>query len=157
MSKNAKNDAIQKSIDELDKIIKTGDVNEMINCVKTMMALGTTPLPRQIAKISAHIYKTQNADLVTEFSVQYGSFGAFTDKLAEIVLEDGSAEDNFDFALYVPNADRLAHGKAIRRKRSKMWWLAFAKMWPNIAEQIVSKSATKKEGKDKEQAVVQER
>lgn len=144
MSKQKQTDAVQKSIEELDEIIKTGDVNAMLNYVNTLMSMGVTPLPRQIAKISAHIYNTQNTDLATEFGVEYASFGAFTDKLAEIVLADGTAEDNFDFALYVPGADRFAHGRAIRRKRSKMWWLAFAKMWPQVATKVIEAGPVKK-------------
>lgn len=154
MSKAKQRDVIQKSLDELDKIIESGDINKMLDYVNTLMASGVTPLPRQIAKISAHIYKVNDANLATEFGVEYGGFGAFTEQLSEVVLRDGTAEDNFDFALYVPNADRLAHGKAIRKKRSKMWWLAFAKMWPNIATRVIESTA---KTKDNAQEAAQQR
>ena len=130
--------AEKKVLDELDKIIQSGDVNAMLNFIHTLMESGVTPLPRQIAKISAHIFNTQSAELATEFGVEFGGFGAFNEKLAEIVLNEGSAEDNYDFAMYVPGADILAHGKAIKKKRSKMWWLAFARMWPVEAKKILS-------------------
>ena len=150
MSKRKANDARQLALDELDAVIASGDVNAMLNMINTLMANGVTPTPRQIAKISAHIYKVNDANLAAEFGAQFGAFGAYNDKLAEIVLEQGSAEDNYDFAMYVPNADRVAHGKAIRKKRSKMWWMAFARMWPMEANQIMMASAR---GKSEQAAV----
>lgn len=144
MNKRKANDARQKALDELDAVIASGDVNAMLNMINTLMANGVTPTPRQIAKISAHIYKVNDASLATEFGAQYGAFGAFNDKLAEIVMQEGSAEDNYDFARYVPNADIIAHGKAIKKKRSKMWWMAFARMWPVEANQIMMASVREK-------------
>ena len=159
MSKRKANDARQLALDELDTVIASGDVNAMLNMINTLMANGVTPTPRQIAKISAHIYKVNDANLATEFGAQFGAFGAYNDKLAEIVLEQGSAEDNYDFAMYVPNADRLSHGKAIRKKRSKMWWMAFARMWPMEANKIMMASAREKAEKSasKEREMVQSR
>ncbi len=151
MAKRKTNDARQKALDELDKVIASGDVNAMLNMINTLMANGLTPLPRQIAKISAHIYKVNDGKLATEFGVQYGVFGAYNDQLAEIVMREGSAEDNYDFALYVPNANRLAHGKAIKKKRSKMWWFAFAKMWPELAQQIMASASRDEKNKVSEQ------
>ncbi len=151
MAKTKSNDARQKALEELDKVIASGDVNAMLNMINTLMANGLTPSPRQIAKISAHIYKVNDGKLATEFGVQYGSFGSYNNELAEIVMREGTAEDNYDFALYVPNSDKLAHGKAIKRKRSKMWWLAFAKMWPELAQQIMASASRSKEEKASEQ------
>lgn len=142
MGRKKANEARKLALDELDKVIASGDVNAMLNMLNTLMANGTPPLPRQIAKISAHIYKVDDAELATEFGVQYGAMGAFGDALAEIVIQKGSAEDNFDFARYVPNADRIRHGKAIKKKRNKMWWLAFARMWPEEAR-IITAAMTK--------------
>ncbi|MBO5102756.1 MAG: hypothetical protein J6C13_01530 [Clostridia bacterium] len=134
--------AQQHKLDATDNIIKSGDVNAMIEHLIALMEDGLTPTPRQIAKISAHIYKTGDKDLITEFGIKFAGLGSFTQKLAEIVLEQGSAEDNFDFAQYVPDADILAHGKAIRKKKSKMWWVAFARLFPEQARVIMA-------GKDK--------
>ncbi len=154
MSKKKQDAAVSVALGVLDKAIESGDVNKMLDCINTLMAMGVTPTPRQIAKVSAHIYKTQNVNLATEFGVEYGAFGAFTDKLAEVVVAKGSAEDNFDYCLYVPNADLVAHGKAIRKKRSKMWWVAFSKHWPMIAEQIMAQLKSKEDNsKEKEAAL----
>ena len=138
----------QKMLDVTDKIIKSGNVNKMLEHLARLMADGLVPTPRQIAKISAHIYKTDNKELITEFALKYNGLGAFTDKLAEVILKEGSAEDNFDFAQYVPTADIIAHGKAIRKKKSKMWWVAFARMFPQQAY-IIMHGKTK----DKEQSL----
>ncbi len=135
----------KKMVKDLDKIIESGNVNKMLEQLSRMMADGVVPTPRQIAKISAHIYKTGDKDLITEFALKYNQMGAFTKKLEEVVLESGSAEDNFDFAQYVPNADVVAHGKAIRRKRNKMWWVAFARMFPEQARIIMQGKTKDKE------------
>lgn len=149
------------ALDELDKVIESGDVNAMLDMLNTLMANGVTPEPRQVAKISAHIYKVNNANLATEFGTQYGAFGAFNEQLAEIVLAQGTAEDNYDFALYVPNSDKLRHGMAIKKRRNKMWWLAFSKMWPAEAHQIMAKMAkeavSKYTDQDKSQDLAQSR
>ncbi len=124
-------------LQKTDDIILTGDVNLMLEHLAKLMEDGLTPTPRQIAKISAHIYKTNNLDLILEFGIKYAGLGSFTEKLAEVVLEEGSAEDNFDFAQYVPNADVVAHGKAIKKRKNKMWWSAFVKLFPEQAKIIV--------------------
>ena len=96
-----------------------------------------TPTPRQIAKVSAHIFKTGDKDLNLDFAVEFGGMGAFVEKLGEIVIEQGDAEDNFDFAQYVSGADVVVHGKAIRKKKSKLWWSAFVKRFPEQARIII--------------------
>ncbi len=142
----------QKSmLDKLDRIIKKGDVNEMLRQVALLMADGVNPKPRQIAKMSAHIYKTQDPELNVEFATEFGGMGAFVRQMGNIVLGSGTAEDNFDFAQYVSGADILKHGYVIYKKKNKMWWFAFARRFPVQARQIeqgVAHSADKKK-KDK--------
>ena len=125
---------------KLDEIIKSGNINQMLDCLSKLMADGITPNPRQIAKISAYIYKVGNEELITEFGIKYAGLGSFTSKLEEVVLQRGTAEDNFDFAQYVPGADIVAHGKVIKRKRNKMWWVAFARVFPEQARFILNES-----------------
>ncbi|MBR4270387.1 MAG: hypothetical protein IKQ31_01765 [Clostridia bacterium] len=147
----------QKSkLDKLDKIIKSGDVNEMLSCTAKLMAEGLNPKPRQIAKMSAHIYKTQDPDLNVEFATEFGGMGAFVRQMGNIVLGSGTAEDNFDFAQYVSGADILKHGYVIYKKKNKMWWFAFARRFPVQARQIeqgiahnVDKKKKDKKKKDK--------
>lgn len=151
MSKSKATEARELALGTLDKVIEKGDVNAMLDMINTLMANGVTPLPRQIAKISAHIYKVNNAKLASEFGAQYGAFGSYNEQLAQVVIKDGTAEENYDFALYVPNSDKLAHGKAIKKKRNKMWWLAFSKMWPEIALRITQMASREEKRKAKEQ------
>ena len=142
----------QKMLDSLDRVIKKGNVNEMLKAVAVMMADGVQPKPRQIAKVSAHIFKTQNAGLNVEFATEFGGMGAFTDQMGKIVLARGNSEDNFDFAQYVQGSDIIAHGYAIYKKGNKQWWFAFARRFPTQARMIergATKSAEEKKKKKK--------
>lgn len=123
-----------------DEIIKSGDVNKMVKHFALLMADGLTPSPRQIAKVSAHIFKTGDKDLNLDFAVEFGGLGAFVEKMGEIVMEEGDAEDNFDFAEYAAGADIVAHGKAIRKKKNKYWWSAFVKRFPEQARIIMQEN-----------------
>ncbi len=150
----------QKMIDSLDKVIKKGDVNEMLKALAVMMRDGVQPKPRQIAKVSAHIFKTQNAGLNVEFATEFGGMGAFTEQMGKIVLARGNSEDNFDFAQYVRGADIIAHGYAIYKKGNKQWWFAFARRFPAQARQIergATKSAEEKKKKKKNEKSAKDR
>ena len=135
---------------KFNDIIKTGDVNKMLDWLAKLMADGLTPNPRQIAKVSAYVYKVGNEQLITEFGIKYAGLGSFTSKLEEVVLERGTAEDNFDFAQYVPGADIVAHGRVIKKRRNKMWWVAFARLFPEQARFITQEN--KKEQESEAQA-----
>lgn len=131
---------------QTDDIIKSGNVNLMLKHFALLMTDGLTPTPRQIAKVSAHIYQKGNEDLALDFATEFGGMGAFVQKLGEIVIEQGSAEDNFDFAQYVSGADVILHGKAIKKKKNKLWWNAFVKRFPEQARIIMQgQSKTKEE------------
>lgn len=125
---------------QTDDIIKSGDVNLMLKHFALLMTDGLTPTPRQIAKVSAHIFKTGDKDLNLDFAVEFGGLGAFVEKMGEIVIEQGDAEDNFDFAQYATGADVVAHGKAIRKKKNKLWWNAFVKRFPEQARIIMQEN-----------------
>ncbi len=135
--------AQKKMSKALDEAIKSGNVNQMLSVLAKMMADGVTPTPKQIAKMSAHIYQTKNQELIAEFGIKYAGMGSCTQQLEDVVLENGSAEDNFDFARYVEGADIIKHGKVIKKKRNKMWWAAFVKMFPEQARIIVNSSKEK--------------
>ena len=131
---------------QTDDIIKSGNVNLMLKHFALLMTDGLTPTPRQIAKVSAHIYQKGNEDLALDFATEFGGMGAFVQKLGEIVIEQGSAEDNFDCAQYVSGADVILHGKAIKKKKNKLWWNAFVKRFPEQARIIMQgQSKTKEE------------
>lgn len=134
---------------QTDSIIKSGDVNLMLKHFAMLMTDGLTPTPRQIAKVSAHIYKTGDENLNLDFAVEFGGMGAFVDKLGEIVIERGNSEDNFDFAQYVEGADIIAHGRAIKKKRNKLWWNAFMRRFPEQAR-VIMQGTTRE--RDQEQA-----
>ncbi len=128
----------QKALmNQTENIIKSGNVNLMLKHFAILMGDGLTPTPRQIAKVSAHIYKTGDENLNLDFAVEFGGMGAFVEKLGEIVIERGNSEDNFDFAQYVEGADIVAHGRAIRKKRNKLWWSAFMRRFPEQARVIM--------------------
>ena len=142
MTKLILTDAQKELMAQTDDIIKSGDVNLMLKHFAMLMTDGLTPTPRQIAKVSAHIYKTGDQNLCVDFGMEFGGLGAFVEKLGEIVLEDGTAEDNFDFAQYVEGADIIAHGKAIKKKKNKLWWNAFVRRFPEQAR-IITQGNTK--------------
>ncbi len=139
MEKLILTDAQKELMAQTDAIIKSGDVNLMLKHFALLMTDGLTPTPRQIAKVSAHIYKTGNENLSLDFATEFGGMGAFVEKLGEIVIEQGTAEDNFDFAQYVAGADIILHGKAIKKKRNKLWWNAFVRRFPEQAKIITQK------------------
>ena len=150
----------QRMLDSLDKVIKKGNVNEMLKAIAVMMADGVQPKPRQIAKVSAHIFKTQNAGLNVEFATEFGGMGAFTEQMGKIVLARGNSEDNFDFAQYVIGSDKVAHGYAIYKKGNKQWWFAFVRRFPTIARQIergATKSVDEKKKKKKNEKSAKDR
>ncbi len=144
----------QAMLDKTDRIIKKGNVNEMLKHFALLMADGVNPKPRQIAKVSAHIFKTQNAGLNVEFATEFGGMGAFVEQMGKIVLARGNSEDNFDFAQYVRGADIVAHGYAIYKKQNKQWWFAFARRFPaqaRLIERGATKSAEEKKKKKQQE------
>ena len=145
MEKLALTDAQKELMAQTDGIIKTGDVNLMLKHFALLMTDGLTPTPKQIAKVSAYVYKTGDENLMLDFAVEFGGMGAFVQKLGEVVIEQGDAEDNFDFAQYASGADVVAHGKAIKKKKNKLWWSAFCKRFPEQARIIEQNSRSREE------------
>lgn len=145
MEKLILTDAQKELMAQTDSVIKTGDVNLMLKHFALLMTDGLTPTPKQIAKVSAYVYKTGDENLMVDFGIEFGGMGAFVEKLGEIVIEQGTAEDNFDFAQYARGADVVAHGRAIRKKKNKLWWNAFVKRFPEQARIITQDNTKAKE------------